>query len=47
VEAGLGIALLSQSNAAEELKCGALKNIGVSDLTARHDVVAVSAAADF
>jgi len=42
VEAGLGIALLSQSNAAEELKSGALKSIGVSDLTARHDVVAVT-----
>jgi DNA-binding transcriptional LysR family regulator len=42
VEAGLGIALLSQSNAAEELKSGSLRNIGVGDLTARHDVVAVT-----
>jgi DNA-binding transcriptional LysR family regulator len=42
VEAGLGIALLSQSNAAEELKSGALGSIGVGDLTARHDVVAVT-----
>src|SRR3954464_3366782 len=42
VEAGLGIALLSQSNAAEELKSGALRSIGVGDLTARHDVVAVT-----
>jgi len=42
VEAGLGIALLSQSNAAEELKSGALRSIGVGDLTARHDVVTVT-----
>jgi DNA-binding transcriptional LysR family regulator len=42
VEAGLGIALLSQSNAAEELKSGSLRSIGVGDLTARHDVVAVT-----
>jgi len=42
VEAGLGIALLSQSNAAEELKSGALGSIGVGDLAARHDVVAVT-----
>jgi DNA-binding transcriptional LysR family regulator len=42
VEAGLGIALLSQSNAAEELKSSALSTIGVGDLVASHDVVAVS-----
>jgi hypothetical protein len=30
--AGLGIALLSQSNAAEELKSSALSSIGVGDL---------------
>src|SRR3954454_5399601 len=42
VEAALGIALLSESNAAEELKSGALGSIGVGDLTARHDVVAVT-----
>jgi DNA-binding transcriptional LysR family regulator len=42
VEAGLGVALLSQSNAAEELRSGALRSIGVGDLTARHDVVAVT-----
>jgi DNA-binding transcriptional LysR family regulator len=42
VEAGLGIALLSQSNAAEELKSAALSTIGVGDLVASHDVVAVT-----
>jgi DNA-binding transcriptional LysR family regulator len=42
VEAGLGIALLSQSNAAEELKSSALSTIGVGDLVASHDVVAVT-----
>jgi DNA-binding transcriptional LysR family regulator len=42
VEAGLGIALLSQSNAAEELKSQALATIAVSDLTASHEVVAVT-----
>jgi DNA-binding transcriptional LysR family regulator len=42
VEAGLGIALLSQSNAAEELKSSALSSIAVGDLTASQDVVAVT-----
>jgi len=42
VEAGLGIALLSQSNAAEELKSSALSTIVVRDLKASHDVVAVT-----
>jgi DNA-binding transcriptional LysR family regulator len=42
VEAGLGIALLSQSNAAEELKSSALKTIAVGDLKASHEVVAVT-----
>jgi DNA-binding transcriptional LysR family regulator len=42
VEAGLGIALLSQSNAAEELRSAALSTIGVRDLAASQDIVAVT-----
>jgi DNA-binding transcriptional LysR family regulator len=42
VEAGFGIALLSQSNAAEELGSGAIKTIKVGDLAATHDVVTVT-----
>jgi DNA-binding transcriptional LysR family regulator len=42
VEAGFGIALLSQSNAAEELASSALATIEVGDLVASHDVVAVT-----
>jgi DNA-binding transcriptional LysR family regulator len=42
VEAGLGIALLSASNAAEELKQGSISTIRVGDLTASHDVVTVT-----
>jgi len=42
VEAGLGIALLSQSNAADELQSSALKTIAVGDLDASQDVVAVT-----
>jgi DNA-binding transcriptional LysR family regulator len=42
VEAGLGIALLSQSNAAEELRSAALSTIGVRDLSASQDIVAVT-----
>jgi DNA-binding transcriptional LysR family regulator len=42
VEAGLGIALLSQSNAADELKSAALSTIGVRDLAASQDIVAVT-----
>jgi DNA-binding transcriptional LysR family regulator len=42
VEAGFGIALLSQGNAAEELGSSALSTIGVGGLDASHDVVAVT-----
>jgi DNA-binding transcriptional LysR family regulator len=42
VESGFGIALLSQSNAAEELASSALSTIEVGDLVASHDVVAVT-----
>lgn len=42
VEAGLGIALLSESNAAEELKHGSIATIRVGDLKASHDVVTVT-----
>ena len=42
VEAGLGIALLSQSNAAEELRSSAISTIRVGDLAASHDIVAVT-----
>ena len=42
VEAGFGIALLLQSNVAEELGSGAISTIGVGDLAASHDVVAVT-----
>jgi DNA-binding transcriptional LysR family regulator len=42
VEAGFGIALLSQINAAEELGSAALATIGVRDLKASHDVVTVT-----
>jgi len=42
VEAGLGIALLSASNAAEELRHKTIATIGVRDLKASHDVVAVT-----
>lgn len=42
VEAGFGIALLSQSNAAEELGSAAIETIGVGDLVATHDVVTVT-----
>ena len=42
VEAGLGIALLSESNAAEELRYGTIATIGVRDLKASHDVVTVT-----
>ena len=42
VEAGLGIALLSESNAAEELRYGTIAAIGVRDLKASHDVVTVT-----
>jgi len=42
VEVGLGIALLSQSNAAEEVKSSTISTIRVGDLAATHDVVAVT-----
>src|SRR5882724_1755094 len=42
VEAGLGIALLSESNAAEEMKYRTISTIGVRDLKASHDVVTVT-----
>ena len=42
VEAGLGIALLSESNAAEELRYKTIATIGVGDLKASHDVVTVT-----
>ena len=42
VEAGLGIALLSQSNAADELRSSAVATIRVDDLTASQDIVAVT-----
>jgi DNA-binding transcriptional LysR family regulator len=42
VEAGLGIALLSESNAAEELGTSSIATIGVGDLAARHEVVTVT-----
>ena len=42
VEAGLGIALLSESHAAEELKYGSISIIDVRDLKASHDVVTVT-----
>jgi hypothetical protein len=42
VEAGLGIALLSESNAAEELRHKTISTIGVGDLKASHDVVTVT-----
>jgi DNA-binding transcriptional LysR family regulator len=42
IEAGLGIALLAQSNVADELRSSAIAAIGVGDLTASHDIVAVT-----
>ena len=42
VEAGLGIALLSESNAAEELRYRTISTIDVRDLKASHDVVTVT-----
>jgi DNA-binding transcriptional LysR family regulator len=42
VQAGLGIALLSPSHAAEELTSGAISTIRVDNLSASHDVVVVT-----
>src|SRR6185437_7299677 len=47
VEAGLGIALLSQSNAAEEFGSVAISTIQVGNLAASHDVVAVTRSGGF
>lgn len=47
VEAGLGIALLSQSNAADELGSSAISTIRVGNLAASHDVVAVTRCGGF
>jgi LysR substrate binding domain len=42
VEAGLGIALLSQSNATEELRSSSISTIRVDNLSASQDIVAVT-----
>lgn len=42
VEAGLGIALLSESNVAEERRSSAISTIRVGDLSASQDIVAVT-----
>jgi len=42
VEAGLGIALLSQTHAADELRFGSISTIRVGDLSASQDIVAVT-----
>ena len=42
VEAGLGIALLTESNAADELRSKTIATIGVGNLTASQDIVAVT-----
>src|SRR5882757_1723438 len=42
VEAGLGIALLSQSNAAEEIRASTIATIRVGNLSASHEVAAVT-----
>ncbi|MBR1234800.1 LysR family transcriptional regulator [Bradyrhizobium sp. AUGA SZCCT0182] len=42
IEAGFGIALLAQINAAEELESSALSTIRVGDLDASHDIVTVT-----
>jgi DNA-binding transcriptional LysR family regulator len=42
VQAGLGIALLSQSNAAEELSSASISTIRVDNLAASQDIVAVT-----
>jgi DNA-binding transcriptional LysR family regulator len=47
VEAGLGIALLSPSHAADELHSGAISTIRVGNLAASHDVVVVTRSGGF
>src|SRR5262249_2452203 len=42
VEAGLGVALLTQSHAADELRFGSISTIHVGDLTASQNIVAVT-----
>jgi DNA-binding transcriptional LysR family regulator len=42
IEAGFGIALLAQSNVADELKSSAIMTINVADLDASHNIVAVT-----
>lgn len=42
VEAGLGLALLTQSNAADELRLGSISTIRVGNLAASQDIVAVT-----
>ena len=42
VEAGLGIALLTQSHAADELRFNSISTIRIDDLTASQDIVAVT-----
>ena len=42
IEAGLGIALLSQSHAADELRSGSIAAIRVGNLAASQDIVAVT-----
>jgi DNA-binding transcriptional LysR family regulator len=42
VEAGFGIALLSESHVADELRLSAITTINVGDLTADHEIVAVT-----
>ena len=42
VEAGLGVALLSQSNVADELRFGSISTIRVGNLAAHQDIVAVT-----
>ena len=47
VQAGLGIALLSQSHAAEELSAATISTIRVGNLTASHDIVVVTRRSGF
>jgi DNA-binding transcriptional LysR family regulator len=42
VEAGFGIALLSESHVADELRSSAISTIRVGDISAKHDIVAVT-----
>ena len=47
VEAGFGIALLSESLVADELRLSAIATIGVDDLAASHEIVAVTRCGGF